>query len=198
MFFYLITKTDGEWETHSSLLLGSFSIAFCNRMQWQQMCRQWTLSWVEYCGIWLGFDYQDSSEIRWKYDTNGHCFIFSRSFSLYMKIHVQNVIKTNQRDKTMAKWQLRAEKRFVHLIYSDSVMCAFCFSFSFWFHICSQRTLLLLVFFPYYSKNNMRIETNVELKTSARSENTKWYDFFLQWNCLNLCRISVLRSKWWV
>lgn len=34
--------------THSSLLLGSFSIAFCNRMQWQeiQMCRQWTLNIV--------------------------------------------------------------------------------------------------------------------------------------------------------
>lgn len=47
-------------------------------------------------------------------------------------------------------------------------------------HIVAAR------FFSYYSKNNMRIETNVELKTSARSENTKWYDFFcneIAWIC---------------
>lgn len=91
-------------------------------------------------------------KFRQKLDENMiRMVIVSSSLALFLftwKLMFKMWSKQINATKPMAKWQLRAEKRFVHLIYLDSVMCAFCFPFSFWFHICSQRTLLL-VFFSY-------------------------------------------------
>lgn len=149
----------------------------CNVLTWYKNVR-----FNEYV---ISVDYQISTEIRWKYDTN-------RWPLSTWKIHVRNAIKTNQWQKhgeiTLTCW----EKICSFDILGWFLVCVLFFIFSSLsrIHLPNRHILLLDV------SSHTEAKWEWEVKTCGRNENTKWCHFFLSWNCVNLCQISVLCCKW--